>query len=108
VKNVDEISTLAKNIKKIDKSGVVAKGTVRITLKEATKAAELLGYRKTSKYSHGQSVYERISGNGPKYITLDVDAHSGGVWKGASSVENLASKTTRSGTYDASLKWIGD
>ncbi|HCY4498520.1 TPA: hypothetical protein O1U09_001509, partial [Staphylococcus aureus] len=29
-------------------------------------------------------------------------------WKGASSIKNLGSKKTRSGTYDANLKRIGD
>jgi len=80
----------------------------KLTSKEATEAVEKLGYRKTNYYSHGQPVYEKVSGHGPKYITPDVDAHSGGVWKGASSVDKLASKATRLGTYSADLKWIGD
>ncbi|MBW5882016.1 hypothetical protein FYM13_10555 [Staphylococcus aureus] len=29
-------------------------------------------------------------------------------WKGARSIKNLGSKKTRSGTYDANLKRIGD
>jgi hypothetical protein len=36
------------------------------------------------------------------------DGHSGGAWKGATTVANLGSKKTRSGTYDADLKRIGD
>jgi len=44
----------------------------------------------------------------PKYITPDRDGHNNGAWKGASSVKNLGSKKTRSGTYDANLKRIGD
>uniref|UniRef100_UPI001F0BB96C toxin C-terminal domain-containing protein n=1 Tax=Staphylococcus aureus TaxID=1280 RepID=UPI001F0BB96C len=43
-----------------------------------------------------------------QYISVDKDGHRGGAWKGASSIKNLGSKKTRSGTYDANLKRIGD
>lgn len=43
-----------------------------------------------------------------RYITPDVDAHSGGVWKAANTIRNLGSKITRSGTYDALLRWIAE
>ena len=81
---------------------------LRMTTKQATEAAEKLGYKKTNQYSHGQPVYEKVSGDGPKYITPDVDGHNGGVWKGANSVKDLGSKATRSGTYNSSLGRIGD
>ena len=81
---------------------------IRLTTKQATEAAENLGYKKINQYSHGQPVYERVNGNGPKYITPDVDGHNGGVWKGADSVKNLGSKTTRAGTYNSVLQRIGD
>ena len=55
-----------------------------------------------------KKIFKRGSGKGPKYISPDADDHSGGAWKGASSIANLASKKTRSGTYDAELNRIGD
>lgn len=76
----------------------------RMTAPEATKAAKDLGYDKTNFKSHGQPVFKQ----GNKYITPDVDAHSGGTWKMADSVENLGSKSTRTGTFDANLVKIGD
>ena len=81
---------------------------IRMTTKEATTAAEKLGYKKTNQYSHGQPVYERVSGDGPKYITPDVDGHNGGTWKGANNIKDLGSKATRSGTYNGGLQRIGD
>jgi len=65
-----------------------------MTNKEATEKAEELGYQKTNERSHGQPVYKNPKGN-PKYITPDVDSHSGGTWKGADSVKDLGSKNTR-------------
>ena len=76
----------------------------RMTAKEATKAAEELGFRKINDKSHGQPVYT----DGKSYITPDVDSHNGGAWKMARSVKDLRSKSTRSGTYDANLNRIGD
>ena len=75
------------------------------TTADATTAATSLGYTKTSDISNGQAVYKR----GNDYITRDVDGHIGGAWKRATSVANLASKTTRTGTFNADLtKRIGD
>lgn len=54
-----------------------------------------------------KSVQENSKGR-PQYISVDKDGHRGGAWKGASSIKNLGSKKTRSGTYDANLKRIGD
>ena len=85
-----------------------AQGSVRMTSKEATKAANKLGYNKIKELSHGQPVFENAKGKSPKFITPDVDGHNGGVWKGADSVKNLRSKSTRSGTYDGNLNRIGD
>lgn len=42
------------------------------------------------------------------YITSGVGSHNGGVWKMADSSEDLDSKSTRMGTYDADLVKIGD
>jgi len=79
-----------------------------MTSPQATRAAEALGYRRINATSHGQPVFQRVSGSGPRYITLDVDGHIGGVWKGANSIADLGSRTTRSGTFDANLVRIGD
>jgi len=71
--------------------------------------AKKLGYIKTNYRSHGQAVYHRSKAKSSlKYITPDTDSHNGGYWKAASSVKNLGSKSTRSGTYDSNLKRIGD
>lgn len=46
------------------------------------------------------------------YISRDIanggESHSGGVWKMATSAENLNKKETRLGTYDANLNRIAD
>lgn len=96
----------------------VAKATVsnaaktKLTTDSAAKAlATELGYSSTNYLSSGARVFSRTAKDavsGPKYITRDVTSHIGGVWKGATSVDNLRSKATRSGTYDAILKRIGD
>ena len=75
-----------------------------MTTKEATAAANKLGYKKIAEKSHGQPIFKK----GNKYITPDVDRHNGGVWKMANSVKNLGSKNTRMGTYDENLNRIGD
>lgn len=81
---------------------------IRMTAPQATAAALKIGYKRTNYTSHGQTVYERVSGSGPKYITPDVDIHSGGTWKGADTVKDLSSKTTRAGTYSEILQRMGD
>ncbi len=73
------------------------------TAQEATKAAKDLGFEKTNYRSQGQPVFKK----GNRYISPDVDCHNGGVWKMADSVQNLGNRTTRMGTYDAYLNWIG-
>jgi hypothetical protein len=99
-----------KGIGKGGKSAIkaVTKGagkvTAKMTAKEAAAAAKKLGFQKTDYLSHGQPVFKK----GNRYITPDVDSHSGGVWKMADSVERLRSKTTRMGTYDEYLNRIGD
>jgi len=71
--------------------------------KDADNAAAKLGFQKTNYRSNGQPVYKR----GNRYITPDVDCHNVGAWKMADSVKNSASKSTRMGTYDINLNWIG-
>ena len=79
-------------------------GGGRMTGPEATTAAERLGFRRTNYRSHGQPVF--TDGRG-RFITPDVDSHIGGVWKMADSPQNLGSRSTRIGTFDANLNWIG-
>ncbi|WP_300662073.1 toxin C-terminal domain-containing protein, partial [Fluviicola sp.] len=64
------------------------------------------GYKKTNYKSHGQNMYHNKKTG--SYITPDQDGHNGGVWKKASSVENLGSKETREGTYNEELEKVGD
>jgi hypothetical protein len=76
-----------------------------VTPARAKELAEAMGYVKTNFRSHGQAVYKK----GKSYISRDVDGHCGGVWKEASSPEDLASKSTRNGTYNADLtERVGD
>ena len=49
-------------------------------------------------------MFKKNSKGRPQFISVDKDGHRGGAWKGASSIKNLGSKKTRSGTYDANLK----
>ena len=78
----------------------------------ATKAAEKVGYKKTSYTSNGQAVYEATKSakvKGLPYITPDVDSHNGGAWKAALTVADLGNKKTRLGTFNEDLsKRIGD
>ena len=54
-------------------------------------------------------MFER-EGNGPypRYITRDRDDHSGGAWKGAQTIKDIRSRSTRAGTYDEQLRRIGE
>ncbi len=77
---------------------------VKLTSKEAKKAAKKLGFEKTNYYSKQQPVFKK----GKYYITPDIDAHSGGTWKMAKKPEYLYREGKRLGTYDANLNWIGE
>lgn len=74
------------------------------TMKEATEAAEKLGFEKTNYYSMGRPVFRK----GNRYITPDRTGHNGGIWKMANSVKNLENRAVRMGTYDKYLNRIGD
>jgi filamentous hemagglutinin len=80
------------------------RGSTPLRGEEAAKAAEDLGFtkrippQKAPFNSHGQPVFQA----GNKYITPDVDGHSGGVWK------MFDRNGTRLGTYDAKLVRIGN
>jgi hypothetical protein len=82
----------------------VTSGPVYKTTKEATEAAEALGFRRVNETVNGQAVYT----DGRRYITRDIDGHNGGAWKMAYSVKDIASKETRFGTFDSNLNCIGD
>ena len=78
--------------------------------KEVEKVAKELGYSKVKgQQSHGQAIFtNKKAPSEVRYITADIDSHNGGFWKGASSIEKLGSKSTRSGTYDRFLRRIGN
>lgn len=78
--------------------------TLRLINKETDMLAEYLGFTKTKLKIKDKPVYK----NGKLYIVQDLDLHIGGIWKMATKPEYLASKDTRSGTYDALLNRIGD
>ncbi len=78
----------------------------KLSKSQIAEAAKKLGFEKTNHISHGQTVYYNKKTH--KYISYDVDGHNGGVWKMADSVEKLANKNTRLGTYDINLNRIGD
>ena len=73
--------------------------------KNAVNAANKLGYKATNYFSKGQKVF--YNAKTKMYITADVDSHIGGVWKMANTVKGLASKSSRLGTFDEFLNWIG-
>ncbi|MFJ3792545.1 ricin-type beta-trefoil lectin domain protein [Kitasatospora sp. NPDC090091] len=62
---------------------------------DARKMATKMGFTEVGGRSHGANVYHKDG----FYISRDQDKHSGGGWKGATSVKNLGTKKTRSGTY---------
>jgi len=74
-----------------------------LTNPQAQDMAKRVGYRRTNYTSSGQTVFT----NGKTYITQDITSHSGGLWKMARTVAELGSKTTRMGTYDHDLNYIG-
>jgi len=94
------VGKVGKVLKNTNKGGAIFKST-----KEATEAANNLGFKKIKETVHGQAVFKK----GREYITRDIDGHLGGAWKKATSVKKLGSKTTRDGTFSADLKTrIGD
>jgi RHS repeat-associated protein len=84
-----------------DDTGAIGAGN-RLTTAQATQMAERVGYRPTSYFSKG----ERVFTNGNNFITQDTTAHSGGLWKMASSPQGFG-PGDRLGTYDYNLDRIG-
>lgn len=98
---------LKKAVKSFGKKAI--NRSIKKTESVARVAAKALGYIETNFKSHGAKVYKRgKKAKGPRYISRDVDKHSGGSWKGAKTIKALGKKETRSGTYDALLRRIGD
>ena len=74
----------------------------RMTTPQATKLADWSGYTtRLKQVSHGQAIYT----NGKYFISPDVDSHSLGVWKMATSVDGFG-PNQRLGTYDFLLQRI--
>ncbi|QDQ03437.1 hypothetical protein FOH38_17770 [Lysinibacillus fusiformis] len=91
-----------------------ASNALKTKLPTDTVARELaaeLGYVATKQSSAGAKIFFRSAKDtvkGPQYIVRDTTSHKGGVWKGATKIENIGSSKTRSGTYDAVLTRIAD
>ena len=82
-----------------------------LTNTQSKNAAKELGYIKVKNVvSNGQAVYfNPKAARDMRYISADIDSHSGGVRKAASSISNLANKHTRYGTFNWDLsERIGD
>jgi hypothetical protein len=73
----------------------------RMTTPQATELADYLGFTRVKGVSHGQAIYT----DGKVFISPDVDGHSLGAWKMASSVDGFG-PSQRLGTYDFLLNWI--
>ncbi len=71
--------------------------------KECIDIVKKMGYVKIRERSEGEAVFRK----GNKYISFDKKGHNGGVWKMARSVDGLKSRTTRLGTFDKFLNYIG-
>lgn len=84
-------------------SPFAGRGASRLTNSQATDLADWLGYRSTGQTLRGEKVFT----NGKQFIVQDTTSHSGGVWKMAKSPEALNSRTSRMGTYDEQLNYIG-
>jgi hypothetical protein len=77
-----------------------------LTNKQAADLAKYNGYEtNTKQYTKAN---QPIFSNGKEYISQDVTSHNGGTWKKAKKMNDLNSKDTRSGTYDALLTKIGE
>lgn len=84
-----------------------------VVLQSGEKAANKLGFIKSPyKAKNRERIY--YNKKTKTYISQDIGSgdgtgpHNGGVWKQAKSPEELNSKKTRMGTYDANLNRIGD
>lgn len=80
-------------------AGAIGRGSTRITTPQARDLADRLGFRQVRRdwNTHGQAVFEKDG----RYITPDVDSHSGGTWK------ELNSRGQRIATLDHELNVIG-
>jgi hypothetical protein len=83
--------------------GLPGRGGNPLTTAQATQMANRVGYQPINQTLRGQRVFS----NGKNFIVQDIDSHSGGLWKMADTIKALGSKTTRTGTYDFDLNYIG-
>ncbi|ANV98310.1 hypothetical protein BBW65_05635 [Helicobacter enhydrae] len=72
----------------------------KIQKDEAEKIAKELGYQKTNRKSHGETIYQHTKKR--SVITRDTDSHSGGAWKEAKTADDLT-PTRRNGTFNKDL-----
>ncbi len=89
-----------KALKQADKLDWMVKNEELTKILRHSEVANRLGYMKTSnipesirKMTKGQPVYKK----GNRYITRDIDGHTGGSWK-------MFDRNCRKTTYDASLE----
>lgn len=78
-------------------------GASRLTNAQATDLAGWLGFRSTGRHLRR----ERVFTDGKRFIVQDTTSHTGGMWKMAKTDKALGSRTTRTGTYDEQLNYIG-
>ncbi len=81
------------------------------TDKEAKNILEPQGYRPTNERVQNRKVFRnpKPENGKPQYVVRSNTQHTGDeAFKGAESVEDLKSSTTRSGTYDVNLNKVGD
>ena len=75
------------------------------TRKRIEQVAKELGYTKVKNVSsHGQAIYYNPRApKGLRYISADIDSHSGGIWKAGASIKDLIHKESRTGTFNWNL-----
>lgn len=75
------------------------------TNSQSNKVAKELGYTKVKNVSsHGQAIYYNPRApKGLRYISADIDSHSGGIWKAGASIKDLIHKESRTGTFNWNL-----
>lgn len=78
--------------------------TPPLTNKQTEHLAKYLGFKLTNEMVRQKPVYT----NGRFFIVQDISSHIGGTWKMADTVDNLKSKSTRLGTFDPLLNYMGE
>ena len=94
-----------------DFDGILVHNDCSGTNKSTKNLAKELGYSKVrGQQSHGKAIYYNPKATvDMRYISYDGTSHNGGTWRAASSIADLGSKTTRTGTFNWDLTTrIGD